>query len=552
MPVVEGNTAITATGEGMEDSTVSENPCTFVRPSSGPGRSSFCPGSRTGAAEGRRIPYPMVHGMKKSDEAGVPMKAANKGAKAPAELPEGRASTKGNSQDQSTYRTQGRVGVSQAVERIRQAATRKPQEKLTALLHHITTDALRCAFYDLKKTASAGVDGLVWTGYEDGLEERLLDLHGRVHSGAYRALPSRRVEIPKPDGGTRPLGIAALEDKIVQKAVVDVILTPIYEPEFLGFSYGFRPGRGAHDALDALAFGIERRKVNWIIDADIRAFFDRLSRDHLLRFLEHRIGDKRILRLIAKWLNAGVMEDDEWKDDLQGTPQGAVVSPILANVYLHYVLDLWFQKKWRARKATGDTIIVRYADDFVVGCQRKADAEQFLHDLKERMSQFALELHPDKTRLIEFGRFAMADRRARGERRPETFDFLGFTHYCKKKRNGNFGLGRKPIAKRVTRTLKRVKEKLRERMHEDVHDTAQWLGRVVNGWLNYYAVPTSARALRGFARRLLWIWLRTLRGRSQKDRTTIAGVARLAALYWPPVKVRHPWPTERFAVSHPR
>ena len=338
----------------------------------------------------------------------------------------------------------------------------------------------------------------------------------------------------------------------LQKAVVDVILTPIYEPEFLGFSYGFRPGRGAHDALDALAFGIERRKVNWIIDADIRAFFDRLSRDHLLRFLEHRIGDKRVLRLIAKWLNAGVMEDDEWKDDLQGTPQGAVVSPILANVYLHYVLDLWFQKKWRARQATGDTIIVRYADDFVVGCQRKADAEQFLHDLRERMSQFALELHPDKTRLVEFGRFAMADRRARGERRPETFDFLGFTHYCKKKRNGNFGLGRKPIAKRVTRTLKRVKAKLRERMHEDVHDTAQWLGRVVNGWLNYYAVPTSARALRGFARRLLWIWLRTLRGRSQKDRTTIAGVARLAALYWPPVKVRHPWPTERFAVSHPR
>ena len=480
------------------------------------------------------------------------MKAANKGAKAPAELPEGGASTKGNSQDQSTYRTQGRGSVSQAVERIRQAATRKPQEKLTALLHHITTDALRCAFYDLKKTASAGVDGLVWTRYEDGLEERLLDLHGRVHSGAYRALPSRRVEIPKPDGGTRPLGIAALEDKIVQKAVVDDILTPLYEPEFLGFSYGFRPGRGAHDALDALAFGIERRKVNWIIDADIRAFFDRLSRDHLLRFLGHRIGDQRVLRLIAKWLNAGVMEGDEWKDDLQGTPQGAVVSPILANVYLHYVLDLWFQKKWRARKATGDTIIVRYADDFVVGCQRKADAEQFLDDLRERMNQFVLELHPDKTRLVEFGRFAMADRRARGERRPETFDFLGFTHYCKKKRNGNFGLGRKPIAKRVTRTLKRVKEKLRERMHEDVHDTAQWLGRVVNGWLNYYAVPTSARALRGFARRLLWIWLRTLRGRSQKDRTTIAGVARLAALYWPPVKVRHPWPTERFAVSHPR
>ena len=243
--------------------------------------------------------------------------------------------------------------MSQAVERIRQAATRKPREKLTALLHHITTDALRCAFFDLKKTASAGVDGMVWSEYEDGLDERLLALHDRVHSGAYRALPSRRVSIPKPDGGMRPLGIAALEDKIVQKAVVDVILTPLYEPDFLGFSYGFRPGRGAHDALDALAFGIERRKVNWIIDADIRAFFDRLSRDHLLRFLEHRIGDNRVLRLITKWLNAGVMEDGEWKDDLQGTPQGAVVSPILANVYLHYVLDLWFQKKWRARKATG-------------------------------------------------------------------------------------------------------------------------------------------------------------------------------------------------------
>ena len=236
-------------------------------------------------------------------------------------------------------------------------------------------------------------------------------------------------------------GVIALEDKVVQKAVVDVILTPIYEPEFLGFSYGFRPGRGAHDALDALAFGIERRKVNWIIDADIRAFFDRLSRDHLLRFLEHRIGDNRVLRLITKWLNAGVMEDGEWKDDLQGTPQGAVVSPILANVYLHYVLDLWFQKKWRARKATGDIIIVRYADDFVVGCRRKEDAEQFLRDLKERLGQFALDLHPDKTRLIEFGRFAMVDRRARGERRPETFDFLGFTHYCRKTRNGGFWFG---------------------------------------------------------------------------------------------------------------
>ena len=494
----------------------------------------------------------MMYGMKKSDEAGVPLKAVNKGAKAPAESPEGRASTKGNPRDQRTLRTQGRAGVSQAVERVRQAATRKPQEKLTALMHHITTDALRYAFYGLKRTASAGVDGLVWKAYEDGLDERLLDLHGRVHSGAYRALPSRRVEVPKPDGGTRPLGLAALEDKIVQKVVVDVILTPIYEPAFLGFSYGFRPGRGAHDALDALAFGIKRCKVSWIIDADIRAFFDRLSRDHLLRFIEHRIGDKRVVRLITKWLNAGVMEDGEWKDDLQGTPQGAVVSPVLANVYLHYVLDLWFQKKWRARKATGDTIIVRYADDFVIGCQRKADADQLLHDLRERLTQYALELHPDKTRLIEFGRFAMADRRTRGERRPETFDFLGFTHYCKKTRNGRFGLGRKPIAKRVTRTLKRLKERLRARMHEDVHETAQWLGQVVNGWLNYYAVPTSSPTLGEFAWRLKCLWLKTLRRRSQRTRMTLTDVMRLAALYWPPVRVRHPWPDTRFAVHHPR
>ena len=266
------------------------------------------------------------------------------------------------------------------------------------------------------------------------------------------------------------------EDKIVQKAVVEVILTPIYEPDFLGFSYGFRPGRGVHDALDALAFGIERRKVNWIVDCDIRGFFDNVSRDWLVRFLEDRIGDKRVIRLVAKWLNAGVMEDGEWRDNLRGTPQGAVASPILANIYLHYVLDLWFQREWRTRVATGETIIVRYADDFVVGFQRKQDAERFLHDLKERLGQFELELHPDKTRLIEFGRFAMADRRARGERRPETFDFLGFTHYCRKKRNGKFGLGRKPIAKRVTRTLNRIKGELRKRMHEDVHETGALAG----------------------------------------------------------------------------
>ena len=329
--------------------------------------------------------------------------------------------------------------------------------------------------------------------YEEGLEGRLADLHDRVHSGAYRATPSRRVNIPKPDGGTRPLGVAAIEDKIVQKAVAEIILTPIYEAEFLGFSYGFRPGRGAHNALDALAVGILRRKINWVVDCDIRKFFDSVSRDWLVRFLEHRIGDKRVIRLIIKWLNAGVMEDGEWRDDLRGTPQGSVISPILANVYLHYVLDLWFQKKWRSHGVSGDTIIVRYADDFVVGFQHKRDAERFLDAVKERFGGFDLELHPDKTRLIEFGRYAMRDRRKRGQGRPETFDFLGLTHYCTETRRGNFMLGRKPVAKRMRRTLKRIKEALRRRRHDSVEGSAGvWL-RIARVSMRATRAPANCR-----------------------------------------------------------
>ena len=364
----------------------------------------------------------MMNGLEQSDLAIVPMRAANKGASVPAESTEGRAGTKGNLRSQSTHRTQRRARVTQAAERIRQAATRKPKEKLTALMHHITTEALEAAYFSLKKDAAAGVDGVTWHEYGQGLAERLRGLHDRIHRGAYRALPSRRVEIPKPDGGTRPLGIAALEDKVVQKAVAETILLPIYEPEFLGFSYGFRPGRGAHDALDALAFGIKQRRVNWIVDADIQSYFDRIDRNWMVRFLEHRIGDRRIIRLIIKWLNAGVMEGAQWKDDLRGTPQGAIVSPILANIYLHYVLDLWFQRKWRARTAQGDTIIVRYADDFVVGFQHNRDAKRFLSDLKERLASFSLELHPDKTRLIEFGgsHWRAAGRGASDDLKPST------------------------------------------------------------------------------------------------------------------------------------
>ena len=503
---------------------------------------------RGGIAEGRATELRM-NGMKKSDSAIVAMKPANKGAAAPAEPTEPRAGPKGNPGSQSTRRARNRESVSQAADRIRQFVQREPRERPTALLHHVTVDALRWAFFDLKKDASAGADGVTWGMYGEGLEGRLADLHDRVHSGAYRATPSRRVNIPKPDGGTRPLGVAAIEDKIVQKAVTETILTPIYEAEFLGFSYGFRPGRGAHNALDAVAVGLTRRKINWVVDCDIRAFFDNVSRDWLVRFLEHRIGDTRVIRLIVKWLNAGVMEDGEWRDDLRGTPQGSVASPILANVYLHYVLDLWFQKKWRRREVTGDSIIVRYADDFVVGFQHKRDAERFLQAVRQRFENFDLTLHPDKTRLIEFGQFAHERRQRRGQGRPETFDFLGLTHYCAKTRNGHFRLGRKPMAKRMTRTLKRIREVLRRRMHANVADTAKWLGRVLGGWLNYYAVPGSIRHLYRFVRRLTRMWLALLRRRSQKDRAKWTSVVRLTERYWPRVEIRHPWPDQRLAVN---
>ena len=491
----------------------------------------------------------MMNGMEKSDPVIVAEKSANNGTPVPAESMEPRAEPKGNPGSQSTRRAQDRGSVSQAADRIRQFVQREPGERLTALLHHVTVDALRWAFFELKKDAAAGADGVTWREYEEGLEGRLADLHDRVHSGAYRATPSRRVNIPKPDGGTRPLGVAAIEDKIVQKAVTETILTPIYEAEFLGFSYGFRPGRGAHNALDALAVGITQRKINWVVDCDIRAFFDNVSRDWLIRFLEHRIADKRVIRLIIKWLSAGVMEAGEWRDDLRGTPQGSVVSPVLANVYLHYVLDLWFQKKWRSREVRGDTIIVRYADDFVVGFQHKRDAEHFLEAVKERFGSFELEIHPDKTRLIEFGKYAQERRHGRGQGRPETFDFLGFTHYCTETRKGYFRLGRKPVAKRMTRTLKRLKEVLRRWMHHDVVDTAKWLGKVVNGWLNYFAVPGSTPYLQRFIIRLKRLWQTMLRHRSQRTRSQWGLVSRLTTAYWPKLKIRHPWPDQRFAVS---
>ena len=415
-------------------------------------------------------------------------------------------------------------------------------------MHHITPEVLKEAYLALKRGAAPGVDGVTWREYGDGLDERLLDLHGRVHRGAYRAKPVRRVEIPKPDGGVRLLGIVSLEDKIVQRAVVDNLLNPIYESEFYGFSYGFRPGRSAHDALDALAFVVERRKVSWIVEVDIRKFFDSIDREQLMAFLEMRIGDKRVLRLIRKWLNAGVMDAEPEVDFVRGTPQGAPISPLLANVYLHNVLDDWFAREWRPREARGEAYIVRYADDFVLGFQYRSDAVRFMEALRERFAAYGLELHPEKTRLVEFGRYAIANRRERGESRPETFDYLGFTHYCRTTSKGYFGLGRKPSAKRMHRTLKAIRAETRRRMHDKPVSVAQWLGRVLRGWLGYYAVPTSYRFLHRFVQTLLRMWGQVLRRRSQRDLFSWERLDALRRDYWPRISILHPWPTTRFAV----
>ena len=471
-------------------------------------------------------------------------------AKHAAEPVERRAGTKGNAGWQSTHRTQSRESVSQALERIRQVAKARKKERFTALFHHISTDLLEQAFYELKKDAAPGVDRLTWKDYEVDLECNLEDLHDRVQRGAYRALPSRRVYIPKPDGRQRPLAVAALEDKIVQRAVV-ALLNAIYEEDFLGFSYGFRPGRGTHDALDALCVGIGSKKVSYILDADIRSFFDAISQQWLIRFLEHRIGDRRIIRLIQKWLKAGILEDGVVSVSDSGTGQGSVVSPLLANIYLHYALDLW-AARWRRRKATGDMIIVRYADDFIVGFQHHDDARCFLEEMRERLREFALSLHPEKTRLIEFGRFAAERRGRRGLGKPETFNFLGFTFICGKTRAGKFQLQRKSRRDRMTAKLRMIKDELRQRMHQSIPEQGQWLRRVVHGYYNYYAVPTNARALDVLRNHVIDLWRRTLRRRSQKDRITWERMTQLADAWLPKPIILHPWPSDRFAVTHPR
>jgi len=478
------------------------------------------------------------------------MKPANNAAPAAAELPERRAGTKGNAGQQSTLRAQDRAGVSQALERIRQAARHNKKERFTALLHHVNSETLRLAFDALKKDAAPGVDGTTWSDYEVDLERRLEELHDRVHRGAYRPQPSRRVYIPKADGRQRPLAVAAVEDKIVQGAVA-MVLSAIYEADFLGFSYGFRPERGQHDALDALVVGIDSRKVNWILDADIRSFFDMVDQKWMIRFVEHRIGDPRIIRLIQKWMKAGVLEDGEFKTSERGTGQGSVISPLLANIYLHYAFDLW-ANRWRQREATGDMIILRYADDTVVGFEHEADARRFLDMMRTRLEEFALSLHPEKTRLIEFGRHAAADREQRGLGKPETFNFLGFTFICSKSRKGRFLIQRKTRRDRMMAKLLELKEEMRRRMHWPIPKQGEWLKRVVGGFFNYHAVPTNSRAIATFRRHVIALWRRTLRRRSQKDDTTWERITRLADEWLPRPRILHPWPNMRFAVKHPR
>ncbi len=490
----------------------------------------------------------MMHEREKSDLCEVAGKPANACEGVQGELVERRQGAEGNTGKTGVRRTPSQISMFSGLDRVRERARQEKKERFTALLHHVNIDLLRAAFSWLKRDAAPGVDGLSWREYEQDLEANLVDLHGRVHRGAYRARPSRRTYIPK-GKDRRPLGVAALEDKIVQRAVVEV-LGAIYEEDFLGFSYGFRPGRSQHDALDALAVGITRTKVNYILDCDVRSFFDSVGHDWLVRFLEHRIGDLRVIRLIRKWLKAGVMEDGSWAPTESGTPQGSVISPTLANVYLHYSFDLWAER-WRHREARGHVIYVRYADDMIAGFEYEEDAQRFLAELRERLNRFALMLHPEKTRLIEFGRFAAGNRARRGLGKPETFDFLGFKHICSRTRAGHFQLKRKSRRDRMRAKLKALNIELKRRRHEPIPKQGQWLAQVVRGYLAYHAVPTNYPSLSAFLRLVQWLWLRALRRRGQRHRMTWERFRRLAADFLPRPRILHPWPATRFCVTHP-
>jgi group II intron reverse transcriptase/maturase len=489
----------------------------------------------------------MMDGRRKSDSLVVPGKPPNKAGQPAAEAVEGRGLAKGNSPERNALRTQSRSRAPSALERVRQAAEKDRRQRFTALLHHVyDVERLRAAYLALKRDAVAGVDGQTWRRYGEDLEAHLRDLSERLKRGAYRAKPVRRAYIPKADGRQRPLGVPTLEDKLVQRAVVEV-LNAIYEADFLGFSYGFRPQRSQHRALDALTVGITTRRVNWVLDADIRAFFDTLDHGWLVRFVEHRVADRRVVRLIQKWLNAGVLEDGKRTRSEVGTVQGGSLSPLLANVYLHYVFDLWVQG-WRRKQARGDVVVVRFADDFVVGFEHRVEAERFLAELRERFAKFGLELHPDKTRLIEFGRWAERNRQRRGGGKPETFNFLGFTHSCAKTRRGRFTVLRQTMRKRWQAKLKEVKAELRRRLHDSIPEQGAYLQSVVRGHIRYYGVPMNGAALGAFRKAVGWLWHRALKRRGQKHHLPWRRMKRYVNRWLPPARICHPYPLERLCV----
>jgi RNA-directed DNA polymerase len=485
----------------------------------------------------------MMYGDGKSDTSVGPEKLPNNAVEPAAEAAEGREVAKGNTLERTTRRTLSRERVPSALERVRHAARREKKMRFTALLHHVyAIDRLRSAYYALKREAAPGIDGETWTHYGEQLEAHLHDLAERLKRGAYRAKPVRRAYIEKADGRQRPLGVPALEDKIVQRAVVEV-LNAIYEQDFLGFSYGFRPQRNPHHALNALTVAIQTRRVSWVLDADIKSFFDTLDHSWLVKFVEHRVADRRIVRLIQKWLRAGVLEDGRRIRSEVGTVQGGSISPLLANLYLHYVFDLWTQR-WRRTHARGQVSVVRYADDFVVGFEHRHEAEQFLVDLAQRFAQFGLELHPDKMRLIEFGRFAANNRHRRGAGKPETFDFLGFTHSCgKTRKTGRFVVLRQTMRKRMRAKLQAVKDELRRRRHTTIGEQGKYLRAVVQGHLQYYGVPRNMPALKAFRSAIGRLWWQSLGRRSQRGRIPRERMARLQRFNLPRVRICHPYPS---------
>jgi RNA-directed DNA polymerase len=490
-----------------------------------------------------------MNGRRESDRPVVLKKSSNKvsAAAGAAEGMEGRGLAKGNACERDRLRTLGRERLNQALARIRQAVRQRPDAQLTALWHHVySEDTLREAFYGLNRKGTPGVDGETWAGYEAELEANLRDLSDRLKRGAYHAPPVVRTYIPKGDGRQRPLGMPTLEDKIVQRATVK-ILNVVYEECFLGFSYGYRPERGPHHALDAVERALQRRKINWVYDADVQGFFDAIDHEWLVKFIAHRIGDRRVIRHVKKWLKAGVMEDGSWRTTDEGTPQGGSISPLLANVYLHYCLDLWVQW-WRKKHAQGDVIIVRFADDFVVGFQYELDAKRFHTALQERMKRFGLQLHPTKTRLIEFGRFAARDRERRGEGKPETFDFLGFTHICSQTRDGRYTIRRQTMDQRLRAKLSALSEKLDRRRHWRIPDIGRWLGQVVRGHYQYYGVPGNFALLKAFRQAVLRLWQLAIRCRSQRSRGNWSRIYRLATRWIPQPRITHPYPSVRLRV----